>query len=150
METITRESPTSIGSWCLFVRTSETRGVKLYASAAIRDAAMKLQHEAWEVMCGPEVFGILDSEWMAHWRKPCEMRSKVEKVYGYVTEVVNTETISPLRYSILLKKLSDNNISTRDLSNNANIGSTKDGNMVRYDFDPIFAFEQDDPRRLKI
>jgi len=140
MDGITRESPSASGSWCVFVKLNDTHGVKFYTTSSMRDEALALQRAAWEVMCGPAVGDVCEMPWMPSWRVPYAWNDigTPSKVFGYITELVDTEGLSHHEYKALLKKLRDNGISTHDLASCANVGHTKDGNAVRFDFDPMY------------
>ncbi len=126
----------------MFVKLNDTHGVKFYAEAWMRDEARELQRKAWEVMCGPEVGDVCEMPWMDCWDKPHQWSRAAmpSKVFGYITELVNTEEFCDSEYGTLLKKLQDNDISTGDLAPHVNVGHTRDGNAVRFDFDPKFYY----------
>lgn len=140
METrITPENKTSRGAFCLFVKLSETQGVKFYATAAYRDQAMKAQDAAHAVACGPAVYGKLDMDVLASWIQPktWSYGPPVSKVYGYVTDIVEVRPLTRDEFVNLWRRLELHEMTSDDISSEFNTGLTLSGVPVRYDFDPV-------------
>jgi len=138
MNGITEQSPSASGSWCVFVKLDDTHGVKFYSSEDIRDRAMALQQAAYDVMCGPRVYGKCEMGWLDSWKTPNRWTEIPSMVFGYVTELVTLEPFSEVEYKCTRNKFLLNKISVHDINKRLNIGHTIGGNAVRYDFDPFF------------
>ncbi len=145
---INSASSSSSGCWCIFVSLSDTEGVKFYNHPKIRDEAWLLQAAAADVGLAPAVGDMFDMPHLKSWGsvRPSKWTSTPETVYGYVTELVDVNEdadISTEEYEDCESLLIDHGISIRDISEYNNLGRTLDGTVVRYDFDPMFYYDED-------
>lgn len=134
--TITPKHETRNGSYCLFVKLDETRGVKFYRDAAERDAAMQLQEFAHSVGCGPAVYGKAEIDFLDGWAVPFAWIERPSRVYGYVTELINPCELTDEEYYALVRRLDAHKIPCQDTHQNHNVGKTFAGVTVKYDYDP--------------
>jgi glucuronate isomerase len=58
------------------------------------------------------------------------------RVFGYITENAS-EGLTEIEFEQLTERLKENNLSTRDLFSELNVGRTKDGKAVKIDFDIV-------------
>lgn len=139
-------STSSSGCWCIFVPLSETEGLKLYPAKDMRDGAVRLQKKAASLGLGPQVKNeSVEMPMLESWDRPLLWKergyantSTGTMLYGYVTEIVS-EGIPDLDvFDSLIERLQANGICVTDLSKAVNVGMTRDGRAVMFDFDPVF------------
>lgn len=135
--TITPKNETSRGSFCLFVKLDETRGIKFYRDPEERDDAMALQEAASLVGCGPGVHGKAEMDFLPDWVIPYAWNKIPARVYGYVTDLVKPCEITREEFKLLQYRLSFHGLSLADMAPSHNVGKTLNGIPVKYDYDPV-------------
>ena len=134
------------GSWCLFIKLDNTCGLKLYHTMQMRDATFKGQEIAAENGLAPQIgvkfdLNEKDTADLINRLKSSSLPYYVKEakyLFGYTTEVVDTDTtkIPDDHGEDLIAKLKSIGFYTNDfIGAQVNMGITKQGKLVCFDFD---------------